>query len=141
MKNVFIKDVDHLDHGDRVVLNGWAQEVRMMKNIAFIILRDSSGLIQTTVKKENEFFPKLQEITRESVLEITGTVPDKVMSKLGREVIVESLKIMFQTRLLTAGIATPLIIEIYIRIIKIMKFLDPTSYLLGIIDILNRTCF
>ena len=89
MKTVFIKDVDHLDHGDRVVLKGWAQEVRMMKNIAFIILRDSSGLIQTTVKKENEFFPKLQEITRESVLEITGTVPDKVMSKLGREVIVE----------------------------------------------------
>ena len=94
MKTVFIKDVDHLDHGDRVVLKGWAQEVRMMKNIAFIILRDSSGLIQTTVKKENEFFPKLQEITRESVLEITGTVPDKVMSKLGREVIVESLKIL-----------------------------------------------
>lgn len=38
---------------------------------------------------------------------------------------------MFQTRLLTPGIATPLIIEIYIRIIKIMKFLDSTSYLLG----------
>lgn len=37
-------------------------------------------------------------------------------------------------RLLTPGIATPLIIEIFIRLIKIMKFIDPSSYILEVVS-------
>jgi anaphase-promoting complex subunit 2 len=44
------------------------------------------------------------------------------------------VKNQISQRLLTPGIATPLIIEIFIRIIKMLKFIDPTSYILEIIS-------
>lgn len=47
---------------------------------------------------------------------------------------IHSVKEQISKKLLTPGVATPLIIEIFIRIIKITKFLDPSSFLLEIIS-------
>ena len=94
MKTVFVKDVNKLTSGESISLMGWAQEIRVMKNIGFIILRDSSGLIQATFRKENKHFADLTNITRESVVSITGKIPEKVMSKLGMEIVVDSLEIL-----------------------------------------------
>lgn len=44
------------------------------------------------------------------------------------------MKNQISQRLLTPGIATPLIIEIFIRVIKILKFIDPSSYILEVIS-------
>ena len=94
MKTVFVKDVNKLTSGESISLMGWAQEIRVMKNIGFIILRDSSGLIQATFRKENKHFADLTNITRESVVSITGKIPEKVMSKLGMEIVVDSMEIL-----------------------------------------------
>ncbi len=94
MKNTFVSDLDKAKAGESVTLLGWAQEIRLMKTIGFIILRDSSGLVQVTIKKDTDAFEKLNEITRETVVEVTGTVPEKVVSKIGREIIVKDLKIL-----------------------------------------------
>ncbi len=94
MKTVFVKDVNKLTSGESITLMGWAQEIRVMKNIGFIILRDSSGLIQATFRKENKHFADLTNITRESVVSITGKIPEKVMSKLGMEIVVDSMEIL-----------------------------------------------
>ena len=94
MKTVFVKDVDKLTSGEDITLMGWAQEIRVMKNIGFIVLRDSSGVIQATFKKENKHFADLENITRESVVSITGKIPEKILSKLGREIVVDSLEIL-----------------------------------------------
>ncbi len=94
MKQTYISDIDRMKNGDSVTLKGWAQEIRIMKNIGFIILRDSTGLVQATVKRENEAFGDLEKITRESVVELSGTIPEKVVSKLGKEITVSSLKVL-----------------------------------------------
>ena len=94
MKTVFVKDVDKLTSGEDITLMGWAQEIRVMKNIGFIVLRDSSGVIQATFKKENKHFADLANITRESVVSITGKIPEKILSKLGIEIVADSLEIL-----------------------------------------------
>ena len=53
--------------GKDVVVKGWAQEIRVMKNIGFIIIRDSTGLVQATVKRDCPDFQLLEKISRESV--------------------------------------------------------------------------
>lgn len=94
MKNFFISDIDNIMPGKEVHVKGWAQDIRLMKNIAFIIVRDSTGLVQATVKRDCPDFHKLETLSRESVVEITGTVPEKVQSNIGREILVTSVELI-----------------------------------------------
>jgi aspartyl-tRNA synthetase len=94
MKSTFIKDLDTMSKETEITLKGWAQDVKIMKNIGFVILRDSTGIVQATVRKETANFEKLNNITRESVIEIDGKVPEKIMSKIGREIIVSNISII-----------------------------------------------
>ena len=94
MKNFFISDIDNITPGKEVHVKGWAQDIRLMKNIAFIIVRDSTGLVQATVKRDCPDFHKLETLSRESVVEITGTVPEKVQSNIGREILVTSIELI-----------------------------------------------
>ena len=94
MKSLFVRDLDHMNSGDSVTLKGWAQDIKTMKSVGFIILRDSTGLTQVTVKKDSEFFDKLGSMNRESVIEVDGKIPEKIMSKIGREIIISGLAIL-----------------------------------------------
>lgn len=94
MKNFFISDIDNITPGKEVHVKGWAQDIRLMKNIAFIIVRDSTGLVQATVKRDCPDFHKLETLSRESVVEITGTLPEKVQSNIGREILVTSIELI-----------------------------------------------
>lgn len=94
MKTTFISYLNTAKSGETLTLKGWAQETRLLKNIGFIILRDSTGIVQVTIKKDTEAFEKLNEITRETVVEVTGTVPEKVMSKIGKEIIASDVKVL-----------------------------------------------
>ena len=47
MKRSYIRD---LKAGESVLLKGWIYESRIMSQMAFILLRDGSGLIQCIVK-------------------------------------------------------------------------------------------
>lgn len=94
MKTTFISYLDRAKVGDHVTLQGWVQDTRLMKNIGFIVLRDSSGLVQVTIRKDTDAFEKLNAITRETVVEVYGTVPEKIMSKIGREIIADDLRIL-----------------------------------------------
>ena len=94
MKKFFVADLDDKVPGEMLVLNGWAQDIRILKNVGFIVLRDQTGLVQVTVKKDSGPFSMLGDISRESVIRVSGTVPEKVQSKIGREFIAESISIL-----------------------------------------------
>ncbi len=94
MKNFFVSDLDGKSPGYEATLQGWAQDIRLMKNVGFIVLRDQTGLVQITVKKDSEPFPNLEKISRESVIRVRGKVPEKIMSKIGREFIAENIEIL-----------------------------------------------
>jgi len=65
MKRSYVKE---LKVGQSVLLKGWAFEVRSLAKIGFIVLRDSTGMVQCVVKG------KMPELTLETVIEVTGKV-------------------------------------------------------------------
>jgi Aspartyl/asparaginyl-tRNA synthetases len=48
----YIGDIKTLDDGSDVTIKGWVQETRKIKNLMFIIIRDNTGSIQVTAKKD-----------------------------------------------------------------------------------------
>ncbi len=60
--------------GKTVSLSGWLHRKRDHGNLLFVDLRDHFGLTQCVIENKNEFFPLLEKIRPESVLNITGKV-------------------------------------------------------------------
>ena len=73
MQYVPISEVLEGKHtGKSVSLRGWAHTVRKQKEIVFIILRDSSGLVQVAVK--GDFLKEADKASVECSIELTGSV-------------------------------------------------------------------
>ncbi|WP_276922339.1 aspartate--tRNA(Asn) ligase [Ferroplasma acidiphilum] len=83
----YIADIKTLDDGSDVTIKGWVQETRKIKNLMFIIMRDNTGSIQVTAKKDSmKNYDQLYDITRESVISVYGTLDKKSISKSGMEI-------------------------------------------------------
>ncbi len=89
--------IESLNPGDKVLLKGWVYEVRVLSNMAFILLRDFSGIVQCIVK-EKELLGRIKDLTLESVVEIKGVVKKaNVKAELARhdvEIETTDLKIL-----------------------------------------------
>ena len=73
--------------GECVLLQGFAQAVRNQKAVQFIILRDHTGLIQVVIERSAENSARndlIAGLTRESAIEVTGTVVRNPNVKLGQ---------------------------------------------------------
>jgi aspartyl-tRNA synthetase len=60
--------------GKKVKLRGWIHEIRDLANVKFIILRDSTGIVQCTIKKDAKPFKKFYELSLESVIEVEAVL-------------------------------------------------------------------
>ncbi|MHA1146344.1 MAG: asparagine--tRNA ligase [Candidatus Helarchaeota archaeon] len=82
--------------GQQTNLRGWVYRARGTKKMRFIILRDSTGIIQLTVVREEapEAFAVAKKITIESAIEVTGIVRKDERSPGGHELQVQSLNII-----------------------------------------------
>ena len=71
--------------GSEVSVAGYAETVRGRGGVCFLMLRDGTGHIQAFLKKDNmdeELFSAIQSATRESTIQVTGTVAQKRPPKL-----------------------------------------------------------
>lgn len=85
-KRVRIADAQY----GEVVLAGFVQDVRVLKNVVFMILRDVSGITQIVFKKgsvPDDVFEEVCSIPRESIVAVRGVMIESSIAKLGREVI------------------------------------------------------
>ncbi|MFV2015588.1 MAG: aspartate--tRNA(Asn) ligase, partial [Candidatus Heimdallarchaeota archaeon] len=76
---------------------GWVHFFRDKGNIIFIHLRDSSGICQILVKKNQineDVFKKFKTLTLESVISVTGVVQEQAQSINGVEIIPNNLRIL-----------------------------------------------
>jgi len=66
-----------IKENSKIKIRGWIYRTRSSGNIVFIILRDSTGYLQTTIKKgninDNEFFDAKKALVESSVI-IEGTI-------------------------------------------------------------------
>ncbi|MFA6022874.1 MAG: aspartate--tRNA(Asn) ligase [Candidatus Pacearchaeota archaeon] len=81
----------------KVLLKGWVHEVRDLSKIRFIILRDTTGTIQTIgIKKETpeKVFELIKELPRESVIELVGEIKDSKQAPGGKEILIEKIEVL-----------------------------------------------
>ena len=98
MKKVFVNELKK-HAGKKVVMSGFVDAVRDKKWVMFVILRDSTGKVQLTIEKSeeknNEMIELFQKITRDSVVEVKGTVSENGAVKLGGiEIIPENVTVL-----------------------------------------------
>lgn len=81
--------------GETVVLQGWLHRVRNLGKIAFVILRDRSGLVQCVVNTKEI---NIKGIKLESVVEIRGEVCKNESVEKGIEVLLKGLVIISEVK-------------------------------------------
>ena len=73
----FVKIGDILEGkytGKKVAIRGWVYRERKQKTVSFFLIREDSGVIQTAIKPDSEFWEIAQKLTIESSVEIEGEV-------------------------------------------------------------------
>jgi aspartyl-tRNA synthetase len=86
-------ELDEGMDGQTATVAGWVQDVRNLGGIAFVQLRDSSGVVQVTLLKKRlgpELFKEMSGAVRESVVSYTGTVKSNKEAKSGVELLPDS---------------------------------------------------
>ncbi len=81
--------------GETVKLQGWLHRVRNLGKIAFVILRDRSGLVQCIVNTKEI---NIKGVKIESVVEIIGEVCKNESVEKGIEVLIKELNIISEVK-------------------------------------------
>ena len=99
--------------GEEVTISGYAETVRGRGAICFLMLRDATGKIQAFLKRDNmdeSIFDSIQSATRESTIQVTGTVAQKRPPKVaeGEPVPPPEYEVSVTSASILANAATPL---------------------------------
>lgn len=123
MERVLVSEIPSQKE-EEIRLLGWVQDIRILKNIVFIILRDHTGVAQITVKRDKfENFDSISEISRESIIGVSGVPVKDSVSKTGPEV--AALDVMVINRAMTPlpiGVTDPVKADLETRITN--RYLD-----------------
>ena len=93
----FIPIEDILDghcEGKHISARGWVYRKRESKDIVFFIIRDATGIVQCTVRKDSSAWTDAKRVTIESSVTLGGTVKKDERAPGGFEVSVDQLKIV-----------------------------------------------
>jgi len=95
---------DHV--GETVTIAGWAQTLRLQRAMQFVIVRDHTGTVQLTHRRDGSSLEQLLDgLTVESAVRVTGRVLDNPVVSLG------SLEIVPETVTVENLAAAPLPID------------------------------
>jgi nondiscriminating aspartyl-tRNA synthetase len=92
---IFIKDI--FKKSGKVCIAGWVHNIRELGKIRFLVLKDSTGMVQVTaVKGETKggVFNIISKIPRESVIYVEGKIKDSKQAPGGKEIIPEKFEIL-----------------------------------------------
>ncbi|MFP4590483.1 MAG: aspartate--tRNA(Asn) ligase [Halobacteriales archaeon] len=89
--------VEEVDAGRSVTVAGWVHEIRDLGGIAFVIVRDRTGRLQVTVPTDElpeALVETVDELTRESVVRVTGGTRAEERAPGGVELVPEAIEIL-----------------------------------------------
>lgn len=90
-----IEDIlDGRCEGKHISVRGWVYRKRESKDIIFFIIRDATGIVQCTVRKDSSEWADAKRVTIESSVTLSGTVKKDERAPGGFEVSVDQLKIV-----------------------------------------------
>jgi asparaginyl-tRNA synthetase len=80
--------------GQKVIVRGWVYRKREGKELIFLVIRDSTGVIQCTVKKTSSGWSEAQRLTIESSMTLEGTAKEDKRAPGGYEISAENISII-----------------------------------------------
>jgi asparaginyl-tRNA synthetase len=86
--------LDGCHEDEKVAIRGWVYRKREGKKLIFLLVRDSTGFIQCTVKKGSPVWDAAEHLTIESSLMLEGTAKSDERAPGGYEIAVESISII-----------------------------------------------
>ena len=69
-----------------ISLSGWINKKRDHGNLLFIDLRDNFGITQCVIDKSNEIFKKIEKLSLETVIKITGLVIERSNETINKNI-------------------------------------------------------
>jgi aspartyl-tRNA synthetase len=96
-RDKFAAEISQDHFNSELTVAGWIHEIRNLGGIAFILLRDRSGILQVTaIKKEmgNDQFKEITTLPKESVLAVRGVVQPNDKVKAGFEVLAKEFSVL-----------------------------------------------
>jgi asparaginyl-tRNA synthetase len=78
----------------KVAVRGWVYRKREGKELIFLLVRDSTGFIQCTIKKGSPAWNEAEHLTIESSLTLEGTAKPDKRAPSGYEIATESISII-----------------------------------------------
>ncbi len=94
MKRLTIADALKKKKG-KVLLRGWVYRARNTKDVAFVVVRDASGILQCVIKKDNvdgESWETAIDTNIESSVEVIGELKEEPRAPNGYELNVEKIR-------------------------------------------------
>jgi len=90
-------EIEESDFGSEQTLCGWLQDTRNLGGIAFLQLRDITGVLQLTLLKKklgDENFKSWANINRESIILVRGIVKGNKEAPGGVEMLPDNIELM-----------------------------------------------
>ncbi len=79
-------ELTKLDKEKEISLSGWINKKRDHGNLLFIDLRDNFGITQCVIDKSNEIFKKIEKLSLETVIKITGMVIERSNDTINKNI-------------------------------------------------------
>src|SRR4030067_3665136 len=86
--------LDGCHENKKVTIRGWVYRKREGKGMIFLVVRDSSGFIQCTIKKDNVTWSEAEKLTIESSLTLEGTAKPDQRAPGGHEISADAVAII-----------------------------------------------
>ncbi len=86
--------IDGKHENEKITIRGWIYRKREGKGIIFLVVRDSSGVIQCTVKKDSPAWKEAELLTIESSLTLEGVSRPDARAPGGHEISTENIAIV-----------------------------------------------
>jgi len=81
--------------GQKITIMGFVHELRAQKQVKFLLIRESTGIIQAVALAQmGEQFREIEKIPKESVVSITGIVKPEKQAPGGFELQIESYEVL-----------------------------------------------
>jgi asparaginyl-tRNA synthetase len=95
MALVKIREIlDGRHENKKVSVRGWVYRKREGKGVIFLVVRDSTGVIQCTVKKDSPAWEEAKRLTIESSLTLAGTAKPDQRAPGGHEISADNVEII-----------------------------------------------
>jgi len=92
----FISSIFKKQEGEKVLVAGWVHSVRIVGGVAFVILRDRTGMIQCVAKKDQNpsSYAVAKDLGSEDVVAVKGVLKESKASLGGKEISIEEIEVL-----------------------------------------------